>query len=421
MSGSPEVRSLFLQEMAAHNLEPEPLEDGSYFLKLGGLTFTLNLENISKEYEADREPAHVKRFVETIFESLAPVPAWPEAASGLRLATEPGDYKFGEAIRESVSESLCRVLVHVGPEERRILWVTPAILEGWGQTREDAEKVASQNMADLLNRSELKTEDLDGHPFSYFTGATALRGWLIFCPNLKEAISPHLGWPIRAVVPCRDKLYLFAEEDDGILPHLAPAVVGMHRDSGYPVSTEVFRISDEGIEAIGKFQPAPEQDEEVVTEGLRMVEEDGVRFCIPEDWEEEHDEEGGAAFYPDDEDGGTLRLNVITLSSKSEAPIGAKSLADILEKRARELGTEVVQVPGGNALIFYREDHPEGDETGAFWCWEIVGVVPPRHARYAIFTYSVSADRTEAEDIVAYLELLKRELPLCRFLPAEGE
>jgi hypothetical protein len=39
-------------------------------------------------------------------------------------------------------------------------------------------------------------------------------------------------------------------------------VIGMHAESGYPISTEVYELSDDGLHAIGAFQRAPQKEEQ---------------------------------------------------------------------------------------------------------------------------------------------------------------
>src|ERR1700738_3280213 len=64
------------------------------------------------------------------------LPPWPEAEPRIRFADEPADAPFGAALFDTISESLCRVLVYVEPNERQIVWLTPALIADWDQSVE---------------------------------------------------------------------------------------------------------------------------------------------------------------------------------------------------------------------------------------------------------------------------------------------
>jgi len=75
---------------------------------------------------------------------------------------------------------------------------------------------------------------------------------VILAPSFREWVEPHLAWPVCVVVPCRDFIYVFKEDQD-LFGRLGGVVVREFKESGYPLTTEVLRISDEGIEAIGAY------------------------------------------------------------------------------------------------------------------------------------------------------------------------
>ena len=78
---------------------------------------------------------------------------------------------------------------------------------------------------------------------------------LLRAPSLREVVEPDLGWPVCAVAPCRDFLYLFREEDlQGLVPLLAAIVTQEYETSGYPLTPEVLRVSDEGVLALGSYE-----------------------------------------------------------------------------------------------------------------------------------------------------------------------
>ena len=74
----------------------------------------------------------------------------------------------------------------------------------------------------------------------------------IFAPAFKKLVEPVLGWPVLVVLPCRDFVYVIAD-GSRLIDQLGGVVVNEFKNSGYPITTEVLRISDDGIEALGRF------------------------------------------------------------------------------------------------------------------------------------------------------------------------
>lgn len=54
-------------------------------------------------------------------------------------------------------------------------------------------------------------------------------------------------------------MYLFPETDFELVSRSAPVVLREYATSGYPITTEVWRISSKGLEAIGALGPAPKK------------------------------------------------------------------------------------------------------------------------------------------------------------------
>src|SRR5262249_37710465 len=154
----------------------------------------------------------------------------------------------------------------------------------------------------------------------------------VFAPNLREVVGDKLGWPLYALIPSRDFVYVFAEEDQPLLGVLGRAAVEEFEKGSYPVSRDVFRIDDEGVESVFELQVvrvacADEDEEEPEEDGLKTIRfQDGaVAFRIPAEWEEDYDEENGADFTDPDEDTGTLRLRLTTY--QFEQPIDSDRVA----------------------------------------------------------------------------------------------
>ncbi|MFX1238849.1 MAG: hypothetical protein ACFFAS_16440 [Promethearchaeota archaeon] len=87
-----------------------------------------------------------------------------------------------------------------------------------------------------------------------FKTNSLLKASLILSPNLKERVKSFIEWPILALVPCRDFVYVISEENIDLVEKLGSIVLKEYSQSGYPITTEVLKISDDDINVIGKYR-----------------------------------------------------------------------------------------------------------------------------------------------------------------------
>jgi hypothetical protein len=130
--------------------------------------------------------------------------------------------------------------------------VTPRDLRRWRASKAKAHTIADQNQSRLLEQIALQVDTIDGMSLGMVPLASGLKASVIFAANLKPFVA-QLGWPVLAVIPCRDFIYLIAEKDQALLGRMGTVVQREYRGSGYPITTEALRIADDGITAIGKF------------------------------------------------------------------------------------------------------------------------------------------------------------------------
>jgi len=93
---------------------------------------------------------------------------------------------------------------------------------------------------------------VDGSALGMVPVDSPYKASVIFADAFKPLVESVLGWPVLAVLPCRDFIYVVADKSP-LVGRLGAVVVKEYRSSGYPITTEVLRISEDGIEAIGSF------------------------------------------------------------------------------------------------------------------------------------------------------------------------
>lgn len=420
MPVSAEVATLFLDELARRNIEVKLDDEGNYTLDACEHGIKVSLENVSRDFERDRDPGRIVTFVDGITNLLV-LPDWQEAKERIRWQLQPSDHKFADMLRDAVSDKVSRVLVYVDPSDTQIRWLTAADAGKWNKTRADLMAAAQENMDRALRQTKIETAPIEEHQLGMLSNElVAFKAALLFCSNLKEVVEPALGWPLFAVMPCRDFVYLLNQRDKPLLGRMGQVVMREYQKSGYPISTEVFEITDERIRAIGDYQVAPEQAPMPDEDEMKTIRYRGgiVTFRIPAHWTEQYEEEGGGIFYDEDNDSGTLRLNVLTFASK--APVTTRTAMSLLETRRQESQGTLTDLGNGNALLRYTDVAEQEGESLTIHYWEIANVVPPNHFRLAIFSYTKPTKLAD-DDKAADVAMMDGELRACRFAEELGE
>ncbi len=248
----PTARELFEQEMhQRHIAYAGPAADGRYEVKVAGTKLTVALDNVGREYEREHDPKIISGFVDSIA-TIRPAAPWKQARHWLYWKAQPSDFQIGDAVHRPVTGTIILALTVDDPGSPQIVYVTPDMLKTWGTTRAEAGALASQNMDKLLAGKTPELMDVDGRTVGVIPVDSVYHASLVFAPGFKRFITRKLQWPVLVALPCRDFALIISEKDQALLKRLAPVVGKQYRESGYQISTEILRISDSGIKAIGK-------------------------------------------------------------------------------------------------------------------------------------------------------------------------
>ncbi len=246
------VKGLFEAELGRRGISFEiDSESGRYVIVKSDGRFLVSVDNLDREFARDGDESRIVGFIDTF---AVPQPfqvAW--SRENLYWALEPNDYEELADFRHPVSDRVDRVLVHNSAETGTITWITPEILAGLGLTMDEASEQAFQNLSKALSEAKVESSDIDGVSLGMIGTKMPFKSALILAPNLREMLEPSLGWPLLAVVPDRDFLYFWDARHTDFARRVGEVVVREFTESPYPISPEVFEISDSGIEAIGEF------------------------------------------------------------------------------------------------------------------------------------------------------------------------
>lgn len=248
------VLNAFEQEVRRRGLTPVAVVDGDYEIRLAdGISRKLALDNLVRTVEREGDLASVQAFVDAALstemqEALSP------PYTDLRLALESRSIDLSFAACQPLSPQLSRVLVATPPDEAVIRYLSTETVEDVEGGSDAAMQYALNNMATLLSKTSVTHESAAGHPVAMFETHSPFKASLLCAPNLKETVERRLGWPVIAIAPARDFLMVFSAADmNSLAPRLGSVVVREYTRSPYPLTTEILRISDDGIAAVGAF------------------------------------------------------------------------------------------------------------------------------------------------------------------------
>jgi uncharacterized protein YtpQ (UPF0354 family) len=252
-----QTREAFERELAkrrlAFTIDPD---SGRYRLKLEGFDTLISIENLQRDVASDGDWSRIARFVDTVIASVTPE-AKPIDVSRLFWCLEPNDHQDKADYRAAVSDRVDRILVHLSADGTRITWITPQMLETTALSADAAGAIAFENLAREMKAAKVEFTEKDGVRLGYLNTTLPFKASLILAPNLKPCIETTLGWPVMAVAPDRDFLYLWASRHETFVNRLGHVVVEQNAKASYPLSTEVYAIADDQIKAIGEFPSQP--------------------------------------------------------------------------------------------------------------------------------------------------------------------
>lgn len=229
-------------------------EEGFVFISKGDFNLKISLDNVRKNYERDSDETHISDLVNIIISySLEELPGWEAAKFEIYINLFPNNFDFKDFVFSNVTESFSKVYVHSGAD--KFTWITKDDIKKWNITEAELDKQAYQNANLLLDNSSISFEIIEDRKLGMINAEhDSLKGALLFAPNLKEKIYDDIGFPFYAIIPVRDFCYIFSEKDfDFFADRLGTIVVEEYKESGYPITTEILKFTENGVEAIGKY------------------------------------------------------------------------------------------------------------------------------------------------------------------------
>lgn len=244
--GGMDVRTQFENELRARgiafSIDPE---SGRHSLEIGGGRMLVSLGNVERDVARSGDPSRLPHFIDSIVASAGTDVAPPQP-DRLFWCLEPADFEERADFVVAVSDCVDRVLVHLSADGRLITWVTPDMLAALEMSKAKAAEKAFENLARALTQATVESQDIEGVALGYVVTELPFRSSLILAPNFRSVVGPVLGWPLLAVAPDRDFLYLWAARHTKFVQRVGRVVVREYQQASYPRDCECAQRRSRG-------------------------------------------------------------------------------------------------------------------------------------------------------------------------------
>ncbi len=249
-----DLKTLFESQLAARGLEFALLDETRYEIVSESGPISVSLENLSRQFRRDQDAKAINRFLNSILSGRTPLPGWQQARKSIFPILEDSALEVGDnALAKPVSEKTQLILVYFNREAGLIRFLHRADAAVWGISEKERWNSAESSLDAIMQKVTVSYLDANGLKLGVIETSEPLKASLIRAPSLRRQVEEKLGWPIFAVAPSRDFVFLIGKPDADELGRVGASVVKEFRTAEYPLSTEVWEVSDSGIEVIGAF------------------------------------------------------------------------------------------------------------------------------------------------------------------------
>ncbi len=248
-----DAKTLFEEELLKRGYKFNIEKDtGLYDIEQEGRTLRLNIENLARDYAGDGKPERISQFLDHIL-SGASIKDVKVTVESLYWVLESNNNGISQAIQIPVSDKTDRVLVRLIPELGAIVWVDEESLQAAGLLNFEAEAEAYINLDAAARAATVGYSEIDGIRLGYLNSSVPFASSLMLAPNFRELVEPVLGWPVYAAAPTRDIVFVWNAGHKGFEERVGPVVVQKFLNAPYPISTEVYEITDGSVRVVGEF------------------------------------------------------------------------------------------------------------------------------------------------------------------------
>lgn len=243
----------FEYELEKRKIAYKKLDNRLYEISTVNGPRTISTQNLDRNFMRDQDANVVVRFVDNILQPASELPEWNIVKHGIYVALEGADLVgVTDFVHRKLSDRVFAVLAYYDDKVNQIHFLTPLDLKKLDVSPETAWNEAQENLDAILSTSKVTFNNIGEEKLGMIEVHEPHKASLILSKNLKLKVMQEIGWPVFAVAPARDFVYLFSKQG-GLVNRVGSVVVKEFKESGYPISTEVWELSDDGAHAIGEF------------------------------------------------------------------------------------------------------------------------------------------------------------------------
>jgi hypothetical protein len=250
-----DFNNIFILELNKYSIIKPLIADDVCTIMVDQQVIAINIDNLRREYGKSGNVNVIIDFVNNIISSFSQNKSlsWSDVCPHIRYSLESSiDQNF---IANKITNNLYQVYTYTSIDKSSVIYIEQSSLEKWGVKKEDIVQVAKENMNNITTQTLLNIELVDNIAVGMLSmEETFLKASIILSSTFRDLVYSTHGWPIYAVIPCRDFVYIISEKDIDFLGNLGEIVNREYHNSSYPITQEVFMVSDEGIHAIGTFE-----------------------------------------------------------------------------------------------------------------------------------------------------------------------
>ncbi len=246
---------LFLRELESHRVPViERKGTDEFVVEYRGNHVAVSLDELRYDFERDAYPQLVVRFVAALTEPAQALPDWSHVRSNLFLSVESAPEEPDDRICRPVTKLLSLTVVHAVAEERILTSITRKHVNSWKVSEDEVVQAGRRNLSGLVEEIPLEVRRIGSLTTAVFATRSYFKPALMFSPSFKDKVEAELGWPVLALLPCREDVFLvrdnFLDKECKETERFLHFVIQEFLESRHSLTPEVLRISDEGIESL---------------------------------------------------------------------------------------------------------------------------------------------------------------------------
>ena len=228
-------------------------KDGFILINVEESELKVSLDNIRRNYERDNDDSYITDLVNTIVSHSSKKEDWENIKDKIYVQFFPNDFEFENLIYEKVTNEFSKVFML--NNNNNFSFISDDDLIDWNLDLEELKNQVDLNLNTFLDKVQIEIEDVDNHKLGMIhVEEVWLKSACLFSSKIKDLVKNNIGFPFYAVIPVRDFCYIFGEQDFGYFSErLGSVVVEEYEKSGYPITTEILKFSETGVEAMGKY------------------------------------------------------------------------------------------------------------------------------------------------------------------------